>query len=75
MLISVIIPFYNCEKYIKQSINSAINQTLSKKYYEIIAINDLAKDNSPKIVKEIFNNKKNCRLLKVKKKTDLLEDL
>ena len=69
MLISVIIPFYNCEKYIKQSINSAINQTLSKKYYEIIAINDLAKDNSPKIAKEILNNKKNCRLLKVKKKT------
>ena len=43
--------------------------SISKKYYEIIAINDLAKDNSPKIAKEILNNKKNCRLLKVKKKT------
>ena len=69
MLISIIIPFRNSAKYIKQSINSVINQSLSNKYYEIIAINDCSSDKSTKIVKRIFNNKLNCKLLTINEKT------
>ena len=36
--ISVIVPVYNVEKYIKQSLDSIINQTLND--IEIICVND-----------------------------------
>lgn len=42
--ISVIIPFYNAEKYLERCIKSIINQTFSD--YELILINNLSKDNS-----------------------------
>ena len=54
--VSVIIPVYNSEKYLFNSINSIINQTL--KDIEIICINDGSLDNSLKILnyfKEIDN--------------------
>lgn len=69
MLITVIIPFKNSEKYIKQSINSVINQSLSNKYYEIIAVNDRSRDTSNKIVKGIIHNKPNCKLLSTNRDT------
>lgn len=42
--ISVIIPIYNCEKYLEKSIDSVVNQTL--KDIEIILVNDGSTDNS-----------------------------
>ena len=41
-IISVVIPFYNSEKYIEQTINSVLNQTFP--YYEILIIDDGSKD-------------------------------
>ena len=41
-IISVIIPFYNGEKYIEQTIISILNQTFP--YYEILIIDDGSKD-------------------------------
>ena len=49
-LISVIVPVYNVEKYIKKCIDSIINQTY--KNIEIILIDDGSKDNSGKICDE-----------------------
>jgi len=46
--ISVIIPIYNQEKYIKQCLDSVINQKL--KEIEIICVNDGSTDKSPLIV-------------------------
>ena len=53
-LISIIIPVYNGENYIKDSINSALNQTY--KNIEIIVVDDGSIDNTSNIVKT-FSNK------------------
>lgn len=48
--ISVIVPVYNVEKYLKKCLNSLVNQTL--KDIEIIIVNDGTKDNSQQIIDE-----------------------
>lgn len=49
--ISIIIPAYNVEKYIKQCLDSCINQVgFSKDEYEIILINDGSKDNTMDVI-------------------------
>lgn len=52
--ISVIIPAYNAEKYIKRCIESVQNQTM--KQIEIIVVNDGSKDSTLKIVQELAEN-------------------
>lgn len=59
--ISVIVPAYNAEKYLKACLESLVNQT--KKDIEIIAINDGSKDNTLEILNEYKN--KNPNLIKV----------
>lgn len=49
-IISIIIPVYNVEKYLKKCIESCISQTLSN--IEIIIINDCSPDNCDKIMHE-----------------------
>lgn len=68
-LISVIIPFYNAEKFIEESINSIINQ--SYRNLEIILLNDGSTDISEEIVSKIndsriryFRNNQNLGYLK-----------
>jgi glycosyltransferase involved in cell wall biosynthesis len=51
--ISVIIPVYNCEKYIAEAIDSVLLQTY--KAHEIIVIDDGSKDNSATIIKSYSN--------------------
>ena len=48
--LSVILPVYNQEKYLKESINSILNQ--SYKNFELIIINDGSTDGSEKIIFE-----------------------
>lgn len=48
--ISIIVPVYNTEKYLKKCLDSLINQTF--KDIEIVIINDGSTDNSEKIIKE-----------------------
>lgn len=48
-LVSIIIPVYNGEKYLREAVNSALKQTY--KNIEIIIINDGSTDNTEKIVK------------------------
>lgn len=50
-VISVIIPCYNAEKYISETIHSVLNQTYQN--FEIIVIDDESKDNSGGIVKKL----------------------
>ena len=46
--ISIIIPIYNCEKYLSRCLDSIINQTFTN--IEIICINDGSTDSSLKIL-------------------------
>ena len=48
--VSVIIPVYNVEKYLRECLDSVINQTLED--IEIICVNDCSPDNSLDILKE-----------------------
>jgi glycosyltransferase involved in cell wall biosynthesis len=48
-LVSILIPAYNCQKFISQTISSALNQTYKKK--EIIVVNDGSTDNTLEIIK------------------------
>ncbi|CZE49292.1 glycosyltransferase family 2 protein [Campylobacter geochelonis] len=53
-LVSVVIPCYNHQNYVKKSVTSALNQTY--KNIEVIVIDDGSKDDSVKILKEIQKN-------------------
>lgn len=48
-LISVVIPVYNGERYLREAIDSVLGQTY--KYIEIIIVNDGSTDNSEEIIK------------------------
>lgn len=53
--VSIIIPVYNSSKYLKQCIDSVINQTY--KNLEIIIIDDNSSDNSTEIINKIKDNR------------------
>ena len=56
-LISVVVPVYNVENYMRKCIDSLLNQTLSN--IEIILVDDGATDTSPKICDE-YARKHSC---------------
>ena len=62
MLISIIIPVYNVEKYVERCLLSCVRQDLSINEYEIVVVNDGSKDNSLEIVKEISSKYKNIKI-------------
>jgi len=53
--ISIIIPTYNWEKYIKETIESVLTQNF--KNFEIIIINDYSTDNKEEIIKNFKDNR------------------
>ena len=59
--VSVIIPVYNVEKYVKQCIDSVINQTL--KDIEIICVDDGSTDNCPQILDEYAKQDKRIKVI------------
>ncbi len=63
MLLSIIIPLYNAEKYVSQTIDTLVNQDLKSCDYEIIVVNDGSKDNGPNIVANWANSHPNIRLI------------
>src|SRR3972149_6374220 len=54
--ISVIMPFYNCERYLGQAIESILTQTFND--FELILINDASTDNSDSIAKRYLNDQR-----------------
>ncbi|WP_313373447.1 glycosyltransferase family 2 protein [Chishuiella sp.] len=70
ILISVIVPVYNTEKYLSKCLDSIINQTL--KNIEIIIVNDGSIDNSQLIIDNFV--KKDSRIKSIIKKNGGLSD-
>ncbi len=67
--ISIIVPVYNSDRFIGRCLRSLKNQSLSKKNYEIIVIDDFSNDFS---LNEIRKQKtKNIKLIKNKKNLGL----
>ena len=59
-LVSIIIPVYNCEKYITICLDSLINQTYSN--IEIILVNDGSNDRSEDVIREFAKNDNRIKL-------------
>ena len=51
--VSVIIPVYNSDKFIGRCLRSIKKQTLDKKNYEIIVIDDCSTDNTLTVVRKL----------------------
>lgn len=59
--VSVIMPIYNASKFLRQSLESVVNQTLQD--IEIICVNDGSKDDSLSIIKEYATNNSRIRII------------
>lgn len=53
-LISIIVPIYNTEKYLRQCLDSIINQTYTN--FEVLLVNDGSTDSSGMICQEYVEN-------------------
>lgn len=62
--ISIIVPIYNVEKYLKKAIDSLSKQTLND--IEIICIDDASTDNSLKILKDLSLNDNRIKIIEQK---------
>ena len=65
--VSIIVPVYNVEKYLRRCLNSLVNQTLTD--IEVILVNDGSKDKSQEIINEFkkcIDDKENFEKLKKK---------
>ena len=74
-LVSIIMPAYNCEKYITEAIASVVNQTYPS--WELIVIDDGSQDNTVNIVKglvlkdkriNLYQNERNMGVSKTRNK-------
>lgn len=61
-LVSVIMPVYNCEKYLDDSIGSVVSQRYEN--WELIIVDDGSKDNSVSIIKSYVEKDKRIRFYK-----------
>lgn len=60
-LVSVVIPVYNVEKYLRQCLDSVLSQTLHE--IEIICVNDGSPDNSLSILREYENKDERVQII------------
>ena len=60
-LVSIIIPVYNCEKYLADCLDSVENQTYNN--LEVIIINDGSKDNGIQIIEKYIKKNRGWKLI------------
>ena len=68
--VSVVVPAYNCQKYIKQAIRSIQNQIMLE--LDIIIVQDFSTDNTSKIIDQIGKDDKRIKIINNKKNMGLL---
>ena len=59
-LVSIIVPVYNAEKFLDDTINTVLDQTYTN--WELILVNDCSKDNSLDIIKKYMKKDKRIKL-------------
>lgn len=59
IILSIIIPVYNVEKYIRTCLESVYKQGINEEIFEVIIINDDTKDRSIQIIKDIISQHNN----------------
>lgn len=64
-IVSIIIPVYNAEPYIRECLDSILNQTLTD--IEVIAVDDCGADNSMSIVDEYAKKDNRVRIIRQEK--------
>ena len=63
MILSIIIPVFNVEKYVEKCIRSCENQDIPKEDYELIVVNDGSPDGSLAIVERLANEYSNIKVI------------
>ena len=53
-MVSIVVPVYNAEKYIEQTISSVLDQTMED--WELILVDDVSKDNSAQIIEQLIRD-------------------
>ena len=66
MKLSILIPLYNKEKYIKRCLESILDQNLPMGSLEIIIVDDGSKDAGPQLVQGFANNHNQIKLIRQK---------
>lgn len=61
MLLSIVIPVYNVEKYLERCVLSVLDTKLSTNDFEILLVNDGSTDNSPALCNQFEKEYKNIR--------------
>jgi glycosyltransferase involved in cell wall biosynthesis len=72
-LVSVLIPCYNVEIYVEESVNSILNQTYTN--MEIITINDCSTDNTGNILEQLAQKDKRIKVVHNPQNLKLIETL
>ena len=63
-ILSIIIPLYNCEKYIKQCLDTIFRQEMNESEFEVIVIDDGSKDSGYSLASEYANRHQNILVIK-----------
>ena len=66
ILLSIIIPVFNVEKYICTCMESIFSQGLDEDIFEVIIVNDGTKDRSIEAIQDIIRQHNNCMVLEQK---------
>ncbi len=64
--LSIIVPVYNVEEYIRPCVESIFKQGLDESTYEVILVNDGTKDNSFEVIEDIVNSHSNIIIVEQK---------
>lgn len=63
LLLSIIVPVYNVEEYIRPCMESIFQQGLDEDCFEVIIVNDGTKDHSMEVIQDIIEQHKNIIVL------------
>ena len=69
ILLSVVMPVHNGEKYLRKAIESVLSQTYA--HFEYIIVNDGSKDNSEIIIKEFQQHDSRIRYIKLERNSGI----